>query len=331
MTSDSDLEQSPSTPALTRRELRERERAADAVAASVAPVAPATPVAPTATPARGTVFVPSGPGPQVSPFPYATPAPNSSRAGGSTPIATKRSTAIAPKRIARTAGSRLLSVGALVLAGALAFGMSVPANAFYTPSTAIAAEDSVSQPKALQTVEVAANVEAAPTARDKWSVLSWAEVLRQRYGSRDFNYKVGSGPIRWPFPYAVPISSGFGERVAPCRGCSVHHMGLDLNPGNSAAIFAIADGVVVEHLDLQYGYGNHVIIRHEIDGQTVETLYAHMQSGSSPVNVGDVLKVGDFIGLVGETGMATGPHLHLEISIEGEKIDPFTWLKAKAS
>ena len=108
-------------------------------------------------------------------------------------------------------------------------------------------------------------------------------------------------------------------------------MGLDLNPGNSAAIFAIADGVVVEHLDLQYGYGNHVIIRHEIDGQTVETLYAHMQSGSSPVNVGDVLKVGDFIGLVGETGMATGPHLHLEISIEGEKIDPFTWLKAKAS
>ena len=93
--------------------------------------------------------------------------------------------------------------------------MSVPANAFYTPSTAIAAEDSVSQPKALQTVEVAANVEAAPTARDKWSVLSWAEVLRQRYGSRDFNYKVGSGPIRWPFPYAVPISPASASASLP--------------------------------------------------------------------------------------------------------------------
>ena len=55
-----------------------------------------------------------------------------------------------------------------------------------------------------------------------------------------------------------------------------------------------------------------------------------MQRGSSPVQEGDRVEAGDFLGLVGNTGISTGPHLHFEVRIEGEYVNPFTWLKANA-
>jgi murein DD-endopeptidase MepM/ murein hydrolase activator NlpD len=339
------------TPALTRRELRERERAADTNQPVPGPSAAANQAvehrdgmqALFGAPVGGNTFVPSAPNESAArlAFTPTTPSPGtpqaprlapSPRAPRGTQIATNQSTSARPKRIARTVGSRMLSVGALVFAGALAFGMSVPANAFYTPSSAMAAENAdVVQPKALQTVEVAANVESATATRDKFSVLSWAEVLKERYGTRNFDYRPGNGTIRWPFPQAVPISSGYGERIAPCRGCSSHHMGVDFTPGAGSAIFVIADGVVTEARDDANGFGNHVIITHHINGHVVTTLYAHMQHGSSPLFVGEEVKVGDFIGLVGQTGTATGAHLHLEITVDGPHVDPFAWLKANAN
>ena len=167
-------------------------------------------------------------------------------------------------------------------------------------------------------------------ARDDFTVTSWAEMLRLKYGTRDYNYTVGQGSIRWPFPYAVPISSGFGERAAPCRGCSTIHMGLDLNPGSGAPIYSIADGVV-SLVAASGGYGTHVYITHTINGQNVKSLYAHMQSGSTPLSVGQEIKVGDFVGLVGSTGQVTGAHLHFEILIDDVQVDPFAWLKANAN
>jgi len=347
MTPGTDDQQLPSTPALTRRELRERERSTETNQPVPGPSGQALEPndgirALFGAPTGGSTFVPSPPAEPASPFAFtptsptakpSTAAPASfTRVLKGEPIATRQSTSVRPKRIARTVGSRLLSLGAMVFAGALAFGMSVPANAFYSPSTAMAAEDSqVAAPKALQFVEVANNVELTPATRDAWSVTSWADMLRQRYGTRSFNYTVGNGSIRWPFPSAVPISSGFGDRVSPCRGCSVHHMGIDLTPGFGAAIFAIADGVVIEHQESSSGFGNYVILEHHINGHTVTTLYAHMQFGSSPLVVGEVVKVGDFVGLVGQTGMATGPHLHLEITVDGLHVDPFTWLKTNAN
>ena len=327
------------TPALTRRELRERERAAEV--ARETPVAPAaapaalpqyTPPAPPAVVASlgGSTFVP--PAPAASSLPFATADGQQQRTAPGTPIATRQSTAGAPKRTVRTIGSRLLSLGAIVLVGAFVVGVSLPANAFRDPSTALfGAGLGDGPPDDTQSIEVADDVVSSSTTRDKWTVLSWAEVLQDRYGSRDFTYTVGMGPIRWPFPAPVPISSGFGERVAPCRGCSSHHMGVDFTPGNGAAIFAIADGVVITAQDDMWGFGNHVIIEHQIDGHVVTSTYAHMQHGSSPLKVGDEIKVGDFVGLVGMTGTATGPHLHLEITLDGAKVDPFEFLKTKAS
>jgi murein DD-endopeptidase MepM/ murein hydrolase activator NlpD len=145
-----------------------------------------------------------------------------------------------------------------------------------------------------------------------------------------FDYSVNStGPIRWPFPAAVQISSGYGDRAAPCRGCSSNHKGIDFTPGTGTPIFAMADGVVTT-AEYAGAYGQHVVITHEIDGQKVTSLYAHMQSGSSPLQVGQQVKVGDLVGLVGRTGAATGAHLHFEITLDGENVDPYEWLQVKA-
>jgi hypothetical protein len=285
---------------LTRREMREQERSVE-VAAPVAP-------------RRG-----------------ASPVPSKAR---SKPRRTaKRTTRRDAVRVAgerKPLGKRLLSFGAMLFAGALAFGLTVPANAFDNGPEETALADTLSMDA--QTIEVDPTL-VSFSERDAWTVTSWAEMLRLRYGNRSFDYTVGTGPIRWPFPYPVPISSGFGDRAAPCRGCSTAHSGIDFNPGWGAAIFAIADGVVYEHGEGGTSWGNYVILQHTIDGQTVYSGYAHMQSGSSPLVVGEEIKVGDFVGLVGATGQATGAHLHFTISIGDPMhyVDPYTFLKTYAS
>ncbi len=235
---------------------------------------------------------------------------------------------------ARTVGSRILSVSAMIFAGALAVGMSVPANAFNTAggdgsaAPLLAAEQA--PPAGSQSMAASASVEKTSAARDEYTITSWAEMLRLQYGTRDYSYSLGdpNGPIRWPFPYAVPISSGFGERAAPCHGCSSMHMGVDFTPGVGTPIYAIADGVVTTSLQDQWGFGTHVIITHSINGQAITSTYAHMQHGSTALKVGDTIAVGDFIGTVGMTGTATGNHLHFEITVDGTTVDPFAWLQA---
>jgi murein DD-endopeptidase MepM/ murein hydrolase activator NlpD len=81
------------------------------------------------------------------------------------------------------------------------------------------------------------------------------------------------------------------------------------------------------------GYGNYVYIDHGNllgDGQNITSLYAHMQHGSVALHVGDTVQVGDFIGTVGQTGQATGPHLHFELLVSGAQVDGFAWLRANA-
>jgi len=238
---------------------------------------------------------------------------------------------------ARNVGSRILSFSAMIFAGALAVGMSVPANAFNTAggdgseATLLSADQA--PPAGSQSIAAGDSVEKTSAARDEYTVTSWAEMLRLQYGTRDYSYSLGdpNGPIRWPFPYAVPISSGYGERAAPCYGCSSMHLGVDFTPGGGTPIYAMADGVVTIHDDDSGGFGNHVYIDHGNllgDGSDITSLYAHMQHGSSALEVGDQIEVGDFIGLVGMTGAATGNHLHFEVLVDEVQVDPFAWLQA---
>jgi murein DD-endopeptidase MepM/ murein hydrolase activator NlpD len=233
-------------------------------------------------------------------------------------------------------GRKFLTVFTLLAAPLLFVGVSMPANLFYQGDSitpAIAQEpaegDVLNSEQAFVASSSAASVEGI--RRESWKVTSYAEVLRAKYGGRTLTYETsGQGPLRWPFPVAVQISSGFGARVAPCRYCSSYHRGVDFVPGRGAPIYAIADGVVTQQ-EYSGGYGEHAYIEHTINGQTVLSVYAHMQGSSSPLEVGDRVEAGDFIGLVGNTGTSTGPHLHFEIRIDGVYLDPFAYLQANAS
>jgi len=134
-------------------------------------------------------------------------------------------------------------------------------------------------------------------------------------------------PVQWPIAPRSDVSSGFGWRVAPCFwGCSSDHQGVDFDPGYGTSIHVIAEGVVIE-AGSDGGLGQHVVVRHAINGQTVDSVYGHMIYGSQTVAVGQKVKLGQVIGRVGSTGASTGPHLHFEIRPGGgDAVEPLSWL-----
>ena len=221
-------------------------------------------------------------------------------------------------------GSSLARAGAAVVAALFVIGLTVPANAFLSPQIMLFDQGAADEGQSVITAEG----EVAEVIRTgDYSVLSFSEMLTLKYGSLNFQYSTDwVGPVRWPFPVPVPISSGFGARNAPCFVCSTDHKGLDFTPGEGTPIFAVADGVVAESKVDQWGFGTWVRITHNINGVTVDTVYAHMQRGSTGLKVGDTVKVADLVGTVGNTGTSTGAHLHLEVLVDGVAVDPFIWL-----
>ncbi len=147
---------------------------------------------------------------------------------------------------------------------------------------------------------------------------------------RDAYTVLAPPPLRWPLD-SLKVTSGFGPRVAPCAGCSTFHNGVDFDPGFGAPVYAIAAGVVIEtNSPFNVSLGVHVGIEHVIDGQKIVSYYGHLKYGSMPLSVGDTVKVGQVIGLVGNTGESTGPHLHFEILVNGtQPVNPLGWLRAR--
>lgn len=121
-------------------------------------------------------------------------------------------------------------------------------------------------------------------------------------------------------PVAGPPGSGFGMRVHPITGERRIHTGLDFPAPTGTPILAVAPGLV-EHAGPRGGYGNLVILNH---GGGISTYYAH-QSAVAVVEGQQVLQ-GQTIGTVGSTGTSTGPHLHFEVRIDGEPVDPEPFL-----
>lgn len=115
-----------------------------------------------------------------------------------------------------------------------------------------------------------------------------------------------SGFIR---PAAGTFTSGFGPRWG------TNHNGIDIAAATGTPIVAAASGTVVASTFGSPGnynrYGNVIVIRHNINGKTIDTLYAHLNSRS--VSVGQTVSQGQTIGAMGSTGDSTGPHLHFEI------------------
>lgn len=113
------------------------------------------------------------------------------------------------------------------------------------------------------------------------------------------------------------ISSGFGYRIHPIYKVAKLHTGLDFTADVGTEIYATGDGVIEKVEQILTGYGNNVTIQH---GYGYETLYGHMSK--ILVKNGEHVKRGQLIGLVGNTGASTGPHLHYEVIRNGVKVDP---------
>jgi len=131
-------------------------------------------------------------------------------------------------------------------------------------------------------------------------------------------------PLRAPLIGEVEVSSPFGYRPDPFLGRPALHPGLDLVQEYGAEIHATAGGRVV-HAGPMGGYGNMVEIDH---GNNLATRYGHMSEVL--VAEGQEVKAGDVVGRIGSTGRSTGPHLHYEVRVEGEPVDPERFLQAGA-
>lgn len=114
------------------------------------------------------------------------------------------------------------------------------------------------------------------------------------------------------------LTSGFGMRRNPILGTWVLHAGVDLSAPRGTAIYAAGDGIVMS-AEWESGYGYTTRIIHP---NGVETVYAHQSRIAAEVMPGAAVVQGQTIGLVGATGNATGPHLHYEVRIDGEPVDP---------
>ncbi|ADQ45576.1 Peptidase M23 [Caldicellulosiruptor kronotskyensis 2002] len=120
------------------------------------------------------------------------------------------------------------------------------------------------------------------------------------------------------------ITSLFGLRIHPITGREKMHTGVDIGAPVNTDVKSIIDGIV-EFTGAMQGYGNTVIVKGTLSGQEIEVLYAHLNS--IVVEKGQAVTQGQVVGGVGSTGWSTGPHLHFEIRIAGQPVDPFEILQ----
>lgn len=157
--------------------------------------------------------------------------------------------------------------------------------------------------------------------------LEYAEVKGQRFygferdGKTQFFDEAGKNIkgflLRTPVDGAR-ITSTFGARRHPILGYNRAHKGVDFGAGQGTPILAAGDGVVLEARRWS-GYGNWLRIRH---AGKWDTGYAHISRYAPGVRAGSRVRQGQVVAYVGSTGMSTGPHLHYEVWLNGQRVNP---------
>lgn len=117
------------------------------------------------------------------------------------------------------------------------------------------------------------------------------------------------------------MSSPFGTRISPITGMGELHTGQDMSEACGTAVKAAAAGTVTFAGWHAFGGGNRVVVQH---ANGLETTYNHLSA--MDVSVGQVVERGEAIARVGSTGASTGCHLHFEVLVDGENVDPLGWL-----
>ncbi|MCU1589580.1 MAG: Peptidase [Frankiales bacterium] len=125
----------------------------------------------------------------------------------------------------------------------------------------------------------------------------------------------------WVPPAIGPITSPFGMRIHPITQLPEFHNGIDIGAPLGAPVYAMSAGQVL-YAGAASGFGNEIVLSHP---GGVSTVYGHVSQilvTSGPVRAGQV------IALVGDEGESTGPHLHAEVHVQDQPVDPVAWLKA---
>lgn len=138
-----------------------------------------------------------------------------------------------------------------------------------------------------------------------------------------------TGALQWPLTIPGTITSQFGYRTDPITGEASYHSGTDIAAPEGSPILAATDGTVTIANALDSwggGYGYYIRIDH---GNGLETLYAHCSAIC--VTVGQQVQAGQVIGYVGQTGRATGNHLHFEVYQNGQRGDAMAYFAAQES
>jgi murein DD-endopeptidase MepM/ murein hydrolase activator NlpD len=130
---------------------------------------------------------------------------------------------------------------------------------------------------------------------------------------------LADAPSLWPLDGRV--TSSFGERQDPINGEGAFHTGIDISAAYGSPVRASADGEV-DSAEMANGYGREIILNH---GHDVETLYGHLSAIA--VIQGQHVSRGQVIGYVGQSGRATGPHLHYEVRVHNVPVNPHKYLR----
>ena len=150
-----------------------------------------------------------------------------------------------------------------------------------------------------------------------------AEIVRlsKELAAQQGNTKVTYGGYIWPVTTSKRITSPFGTRNTGIKGASTNHRGIDIGGVYySSTVYAAKSGTVIISTSNSVR-GQYIVISH---GSGNTTTYQHLSKRS--VSVGAVVKQGDAIGVTGSSGVGSGPHLHFEITENGQLVDPLKYL-----
>lgn len=125
----------------------------------------------------------------------------------------------------------------------------------------------------------------------------------------------GGATLRWPFDKRYNIIGNFGPRIHPLTGLPDYHTGIDIDAPMDSLVLSCHNGIV-DTVSSDERNGNYVIVK----GSIYAVSYVHLHQAK--VKVGDRVMAGDVIGMVGKTGWATGPHLHLTVRLNGIPVNP---------
>lgn len=186
-------------------------------------------------------------------------------------------------------------------------------------------ENEATEASTSQTDADAETVEASSKSDDENETSTAVDTAEKKADEKAQTNTIGKAAssdatVELIMPVSGSISSTFGARIHPTTGEDSFHSGIDIAASTGTEIKCALDGTVLRTGQSDIS-GNFIIISHSGE---METRYYHLSK--IMVEAGDALQQGDIIGLVGATGRVTGPHLHFEIRIDGERVDPLDLL-----